>query len=103
MPKNYPRADRVEKLALEVIGEAVQQLKDPRLGFVTVTGVKLSGDLRMARVFVSALGTREERDDSIAAVKHAAGHLRSVFGKEVRMRHLPQLEILEDQLSLIHI
>jgi len=100
MPKNYPRAQRVEELARQVLGEAVQELNDPRIGFVTVTEVKLSPDLKLARVFVSALGTDEEREESIGAIQHAAPHLRSILGREIRMRHLPQLEILEDETAL---
>jgi len=89
----------VEELAREVLGEAVQELKDPRIGFVTVTSVKLTPDLRVARVFVSALGSEKDRRTSIAGVAHAAPHLRSVLGREVRMRHLPRLEIVEDQTA----
>lgn len=99
MPKNYPRSQRVEELAREVIGEAILELKDPRIGFVTVTGVKLSTDLRIARVFVSAFGSTEQREESIAAIQHATPHLRSVLGREVRMRYLPQLEVVEDQTA----
>lgn len=99
MPKNYPRSHRVEELARQVLGEAILELKDPRIGFVTVTGVKLSPDLRVARVYVSAFGEAEAREDSIAGIRHAAPHLRSVLGREVRMRYLPQLEIVEDQTA----
>jgi len=96
MPKNYQRSDRVEKLAKEVLGEAVQGLKDPRIGFATVTSVKISPDLRKAKVYVSALGSEEERQDTVEAIQHAAPHLRSVLGREVRLKHLPTLEVLED-------
>lgn len=96
MPRNYPRADRVERLAREVLGEAVMDLRDPRIGFVTVTSVKMSPDLRLAKVFVSVLGTDEEREASLAGIRHAAPHLRATLGQEVRMKYLPALEILED-------
>jgi ribosome-binding factor A len=96
MPRNYPRSDRVEQLAKEVLGEAIQELKDPRIGFVTVTGVKLTRDLRTAQVFVSALGSDEERETTIGAIQHARPHLRSVLGREVRLRRLPEIEIVED-------
>lgn len=99
MPKNYPRSQRVEELAREVLGEAILELKDPRIGFATVTGVKLSGDLRLARVYVSVFGSAEEREVTIAAIQHATPHLRSILGREVRMRYLPQLEVLEDQTA----
>lgn len=99
MPKNYPRSQRVEELAREVLGEAILELKDPRIGFVTVTGVKLSPDLRVAKVYVSALGSAQDRIESIGAVQHAAPHLRAVLGREVRMRYLPQLEVVEDETA----
>lgn len=96
MPKNYPRSNRVEELAREVLSEAVQELKDPRVGFVTVTGVKLSKDLKMAQVYVSAMGTDDEREKTIKGLRHAKPHLRSVLGREIRLRRLPELEIVED-------
>lgn len=99
MPKQYPRAERVEQQIREVLGEAVNELKDPRIGFATITSVKMSPDLRNARVFVSALGTEEAREATIEAIQHAAPHLRSVVGREVRLKHLPYLEILEDQTA----
>ena len=96
MPKTYPRGDRVEEQVRHVLSEAVQELKDPRVGFVTITAVKVTPDLRHAKVFVSALGSRDQRDASIEAVRHAAPHLRSVLGREVRLKYLPFLEIVED-------
>ncbi len=96
MPKPYPRNERVEALAKEVLGEAVRELKDPRVGFTTVTSVKVSPDLRHAKVYVSAFGADEERTATIEAIQHAAPYLRSVLGREVRLKFLPQLEILED-------
>lgn len=96
MPKTYPRVDRVERLAREVLGEALQDLRDPRIGFVTVTSVKMTPDLRHARVFVSVLGSEEEVVTSLAAIRHATNHLRGELGREVRLKFLPTLEILED-------
>lgn len=99
MPRNYPRSNRVEELAREVLSEAVQELKDPRVGFVTVTAVKLSKDLRVAQVYVSAMGTDEEQENTIAGLKHAKPHLRSILGREIRLRRLPELEIVEDRTA----
>jgi len=96
MPRTYPRAERVERLAREVLGEALQDLKDPRIGFVTVTSVKMSPDLRQAKVFVSVLGTDEARAASMEAIRHAVPHLRATLGREVRLKFLPSLEVLED-------
>lgn len=99
MPRNYPRSNRVEELAREVLGEAVQELKDPRVGFATVTSVKLTRDLRVAQVYVSAMGTDSEVANTIAALKHAAPHLRAVMGRQIRLRRTPELEIIEDQTA----
>lgn len=96
MPKNYPRANRVEKLAQMVLGEAILDLKDPRVGFATVTAVRMSRDLRVAEVYVSAMGTAEEQSQTIAAIKHATPHLRTVLGQQVRMRRLPEVKVVED-------
>lgn len=101
MPKSYPRSERVERLAREVLGEGIRELKDPRIGFATVTAVKMSPDLRRATVYVSVLGKDEERAKTMKALQHAAPHLRSILGHEVRMKFLPVLEIVED-LTAIH-
>lgn len=99
MPREYPRADRVEQLAREVLGEAIQELKDPRVGFATVTNVTITPGLQHAKVFVSVLGSDDQRAAAIEAIQHAAPYLRSVLGREVRMKYLPQLEFLEDQTA----
>lgn len=99
MARTYPRAERVERLAREVLGEAVQGLKDPRIGFATVTSVKMTPDLRTARVHVSVLGSEEERSATLEAIRHAAPHLRATLGREVRLKFLPTLEILEDSTA----
>jgi len=96
MPRTYPRAERVERLAREVLGEALQDLRDPRIGFVTVTSVKMSPDLRQAKVFVSVFGPDEARETSMEAIRHAVPHLRATLGREVRLKFLPSLEVLED-------
>lgn len=99
MPRNYPRSERVERLAKEVLGEAILELKDPRIGFATVTEVKLTRDLRTAHVYVSALGSDEEREETMAGIQNARPHLRSILGREMRLRRLPDLEIVEDMTA----
>jgi ribosome-binding factor A len=91
------RTEKVEKLAKQVLGEAIQELKDPRVGFATVTRVKISGDLRHALVWVSVFGSEEERADTLAGLRSAAPHLRSVLGKQVRMKYLPELKFELDR------
>ena len=85
------RTERVQKLARQVLGELIHDLKDPRVGFVTVTSVRISKDLRHARVFVSVMGTEEEQKDSMAALESAKPFLRRELGRQVRMKYLPEL------------
>jgi ribosome-binding factor A len=82
---------RVNESLREVVSEAVGELKDPRLGFVTVTGVETSPDLRHARVFVSVLGNERKRQESIAALESAHGVLQGKVNRELRLKRTPQL------------
>ncbi|MFN2470034.1 MAG: 30S ribosome-binding factor RbfA [Gaiellaceae bacterium] len=90
------RMRRVNKSVREVLSEALRELKDPRLGFVTVTGVETSTDLRHARVFVSVLGSERERDASLAALGSAHGVLQARLARELRMKRTPQLSFEYD-------
>jgi ribosome-binding factor A len=83
----------------EILAEEIPRLKDPRVGFVTVTGVRVTPDLRVARVFYTALGDEPTRRASAAALRSARGHLRRVIGEQVRMKVLPDLEFEEDVTS----
>ena len=85
------RMEKVQKLARQVLGEAIQDLKDPRVGFVTVTSVRITPDLRHARVRVSVLGTEDEQSETMAGLNSAKPHLRSELGRQVRMKYLPEL------------
>jgi ribosome-binding factor A len=82
---------RVNESVRQVLSEAVGELKDPRIGFVTVTGVETSRDLRHARVYVSVFGSEESRQDSLAGLEAAHGVLQSRLGRELRMKRTPQL------------
>ena len=70
--------------------------KDPRIGFVTVTGVDLSPDLRHAKIYVSAMGTDRQKKESLAALEHAAGWIRHELGQRVRMKFLPEIVFRTD-------
>jgi ribosome-binding factor A len=105
--------ERVQKLAREVLGETIQTLKDPRIGFTTVTAVRVTRDLRYARVFISVLGSHEEQDATMKGLKSATPYLRGQLGREMRVRYLPELtfeldhgpeeaERLERLLNRIH-
>ena len=82
---------RVNEAVREVLSEAVGELKDPRIGFVTVTGVKTSPDLRHATVFVSVLGSERKRAQTLAGLSAAHGVLQSRLARELRMKRTPQL------------
>ncbi len=74
-----------------------QELKDPRVGFVTVTGVKTSPDLRHARVYVSVLGEDDVREDSLAGLRSAHGFLQGRIAGELRLKHTPALDFVYDE------
>lgn len=68
-----------------------QEVKDPRIGFVTVTGVEVTNDLSQAKVYLSVFGSEEEKENSLKAIAGAAGYLRSEIGRRIRLRHTPEL------------
>jgi ribosome-binding factor A len=82
---------RVNESLREVLSEGIGELKDPRIGFVTVTGVEASPDLRHARVFVSVLGAERKREASLAGLAAAHGVLQARIARELRMKRTPQL------------
>ena len=88
-------ADRIRVLVAERLEKG---LRDPRLGFVTITDVRVTGDLQHASVFYTVLGTAEERDDTAAALKAATGMLRSEVGKRLGVRVTPSLEFIPDAI-----
>ena len=82
---------RVNDSVKEVLGRALLGLKDPRIGFVTITGVETSPDLRHAIVFVSVLGSEKKRDMSLPGLEAAHGILQAKLAQELRMKRTPQL------------
>src|SRR5437879_8596596 len=85
------RMRRVNVAVRQVLSEAVGQLKDPRIGFVTVTGVQTSPDLRHARVYVSVLGAERKRTQTIAELQAAHSVLQARIARELRLKRTPQL------------
>ncbi len=85
------RMRRVNESIKEVLGATLPELKDPRIGFVTVTGVETSPDLRHARVFVSVLGSERKRERSLQGLTAAHGMLQARLARELRMKRTPQL------------
>jgi ribosome-binding factor A len=91
------RPSRVSEEFREILAEEIPRLKDPRIGFVTVVGVRVTPDLRRARVFYTTMGDERARRATAAALRSARGHLRKVIGDQVRMKVLPDLEFEEDE------
>ena len=122
--RRYSRMARVNEVVRETIADELERLSDPRLGFVTVTGVDVSPDLRHATVYYSALESRPEapkrrrsrragqervaevdvtaeeqvefKERSRAALRSAAPHLRTELGRQVRLKYTPELTFIED-------
>jgi ribosome-binding factor A len=91
------RMRRVDEAVRAVLSDVItQELKDPRVGFVTVTGVKTSPDLRHARVYVSVLGDDEVREASLDGLQSAHGFLQRRIAGELRLKHTPSLEFAYD-------
>jgi len=82
---------RVNEALREVLSESIGSLKDPRIGFVTITGVDTTPDLRQATVYVSVLGSDERRDASLAGLQSSHGVLQSRVNRELRLKRTPQL------------
>ena len=94
------RMRRVDAALRQVIGDAVtHDLKDPRVGFVTVTDVDTSPDLRHARVHVSVLGTPEEQEASLDGLRSAHGMLQRRIARELRLKNTPELDFVLDHTA----
>jgi len=91
---------RPQRLALQIQHEVslmlARDMKDRRIGFVTVTGVQMSPDLRHAKIFVSLMGPENERKESLETLHHASGWVRHELGQRIRMKFLPEIVFLAD-------
>ncbi|HMA38055.1 MAG TPA: 30S ribosome-binding factor RbfA [Chloroflexia bacterium] len=91
------RQQQVADLIQREISVLVQrELKDPRLGFVTITSVEVSPDLRYARIFYSVMGTPEEQKGTQQALEHASGFLRHALAGRIEMRYVPEISFRND-------
>jgi ribosome-binding factor A len=91
---------RVDEAIRQVIGEAVAgELKDPRVGFVTVTDVRTSPDLSQARVYVSVLGDEQRRTDTLDGLRSAHGYLQRLLASELRFKRTPTLTFIYDDTT----
>ncbi|MBM7623475.1 30S ribosome-binding factor RbfA [Sporohalobacter salinus] len=88
---NY-RPRRVAELIKKEVSQMLQrEIKDPRIGFVTVTDVEVSEDLRHAKVFVSVLDDEEAKEETMEGLKNAVGYVRRELGQRIRLRHTPEI------------
>ena len=93
----FKRSERVQELLLEEISALIQKgVKDPRIGFTTVTKVNLSDNLKHAKVYVSVFGTEQEQQNTIKGLTNASGFIRSTLGKKLYLRYIPTLEFILD-------
>jgi ribosome-binding factor A len=99
MANDFRRSDRVAEAIREEVATFLSEgAKDPRIvGFVTVTGVELTRDLRHARVYVSVMGSDAERASTFEGLESAAGHLRSRVGRALRLRLAPEIAFKPDE------
>ncbi|MGY4689864.1 30S ribosome-binding factor RbfA [Salibacterium sp. K-3] len=92
------RADRVgEQIKKEMADILAREVKDPRVQFVTVTGVDVTGDLQQASVFVTVLGNEEDQEDTIKALQKARGFIRSEIGSRIHLRKTPDISFHFDE------
>ncbi len=92
------RTEKVQEFIKQELSKIIlTELKDPRIGFVTVTRVEVTGDLRTAKAYVSLMGSEEEKAATWQALQKAVGHLRSEIGKRIQLRFSPELSLHIDE------
>lgn len=97
MPKDYPRSRRIaEQIQRELSGIIRLELKDPRVGMITITDVEVSHDYSHAKVFFTQLGDPEKTEETTSALRHAAGFLRSQLAHRLKLRIVPELHFTYD-------
>ena len=98
MPRDFSRSSRIADQIQRDLSEAIRtELKDPRVGMVTITAVEVSRDLSHARVFVTSLAGAEAMEESLRALRHAAGFLRSRLAHTLSARTVPELQFVYDE------
>lgn len=95
--KTYARSERVKHLIQEEISRILQRdVKDPRVKFVTVTAVKLTDDLREAKILVSIMGEETNREAALSGLKRATGYVRGELGRRLKLKYTPAIEFFVD-------
>jgi len=95
----FSRAERVADMIQREVGEMLLrgEVKDPRIGFVTVTHVALSADLRCAKVYVSVLGSEQAKHETLVGLNSAVGFIQRELGRRIKLRYTPEVRILHDE------
>ncbi|MFC4387443.1 30S ribosome-binding factor RbfA [Gracilibacillus marinus] len=98
---NQLRANRVAEQMKKELGDIIsRRIKDPRVGFVTITDVEVTGDLQQAKIYISVLGDDKKRQDTLIGLAKAKGFIRSEIGKRIRLRKTPELSFdLDDAIE----
>lgn len=92
------RAEKVQEFIKQEISNIIlSELKDPRIGFVTVTQVEITGDLRHAKIYISLMGSDEQKADTWQGLQKALGYMRTEIGKRIRLRFTPELSLHLDE------
>lgn len=94
----YRRAERVSDQIKREVSQIIERLlKDPGIGFVTITGVEMTDDLREAKIFYSVLGNEQKKKDTKIALERATGFIQAEIGKRIRIRHTPIISFKYDK------
>jgi len=93
----FKRSERIQELLLEEISRLIQHgLKDPRIGFATLTQVDVTDNLKHANVYVSVMGTDEEKENTLKGLESAKGFIRKSLGKNLYLRYIPEIHFKSD-------
>jgi ribosome-binding factor A len=96
--KSYPRADRVAALILKVLSESLQKkVKDPRLEMAVITSVKMSRDIKTARIYYSVSGSERAKADAKKGFQEARGYIKRVLAKQLGLRYMPDIKFFYDE------
>ncbi|MBI4388599.1 MAG: 30S ribosome-binding factor RbfA [Nitrospinae bacterium] len=96
----FKRSERIQELLQEEISKLIQSgLKDPRIGFATVTHVDVSENLKYAKVYISVIGSEKEKEDTIRGMESAKGYIRGCLGKNLYLRSIPELTFKRDDTA----
>lgn len=95
---NTRRQDQLGRVIAQDLSELMRQrVKDPRIGFASITGVNVTRDLSIAKVYISVMGTPDEQRETMRGLRHAAGFLRHELAQRLSVRHVPEITFVQDE------